>query len=376
MAVEVDGVLKEWGDRLYYVKPRARPAAKRAASGYARAPTPAKQTRPASAARATLQRTVKRTPEVMVKITSGRADPKTGKKNVPCKDMRGIKAHLDYISRNGDVALEDENGQQIEGREAVRELRDDWQNSGRTRIPTDGGYRREAFNIVLSMPPGTDRDAVKAAAREFAREAFANHQYVFASHDDEAHPHVHLCVKAVGRDHVRLNPRKVDLQAWRETFAEKLRDHGIEANATPREYRGRVHRAEHQAVRHINQEHQAGRRDSKARTTLAREQAVRDEVAGKSAHIHPAEDALKKQRQEIVAGYGKVASALAASSQPADRAVAIGVVDLVKSMEPAKTAHRLEVERLAGKRGAGQGRERESGPERTPTTPDSTNRGH
>jgi hypothetical protein len=36
----------------------------------------------------------------------------------------------------------------------------------------------------------------------------------------------------------RLNPRKVDLHRWRETFADKLRGYGIDAEATRQAVRG------------------------------------------------------------------------------------------------------------------------------------------
>ncbi|WP_262488487.1 relaxase/mobilization nuclease domain-containing protein [Iodobacter fluviatilis] len=71
----------------------------------------------------------------------------------------------------------------------------------------------------------------------------AGHQYVFVRHDDEKHPHVHIAVKAVSdRTGERLNPRKADLQRWRETFAEKLNERGIDANATPTWARGNFNR--------------------------------------------------------------------------------------------------------------------------------------
>ena len=62
------------------------------------------------------------------------------------------------------------------------------------------------------------------------------------SSNNEGHgknPHVHLVVKAEheysGR---RLNPRKADLQRWRERFAEYLNELGIAATATRRDDRG------------------------------------------------------------------------------------------------------------------------------------------
>ncbi len=50
-------------------------------------------------------------------------------------------------------------------------------------------------------------------------------------HTRQANPHVHVSVRVEGRDGKRLNPHKKDLHQWRETFAEKLRDWGIEAEA-------------------------------------------------------------------------------------------------------------------------------------------------
>lgn len=115
---------------------------------------------------------------------------------------------------------------------------------------------------MLSMPPGTDRVAVKNAARAFAHEEFGERRdYVFAAHEDEAHPHVHIVVLARSRDGRRLNPRKVDLQRWRERFAQELRNHGVEANATPRRTRGVTQRYERQAITHMRARGKNGRAD-------------------------------------------------------------------------------------------------------------------
>lgn len=49
---------------------------------------------------------------------------------------------------------------------------------------------------------------------------------------------MHVVVKAVSEDSVRLNIRKATLRHWRQEFARQLRDHGVEANATERAVRG------------------------------------------------------------------------------------------------------------------------------------------
>ena len=307
----IDDALKEW-DEKYHFKPLRGRKAKLTITGV-RVPTATQQPRrtngPAGA-RSRISGIVRKVPEVMVKVSGGG------------KGMRAIKAHMDYISRNGDVALENENGEVIAGKEAVRDLRDEWKNS-LYGIPEESG-KKEAFNIVLSMPPGTDRKAVTDAAREFAKTEFSgNFQYVFATHDDEKHPHVHLCVKTQGIDGTRLNPRKADLQRWREGFAEALREHGIEANATPRLVRGARRRTRRQAALHVD----ASQRRSQA------------------------DERTPKAPQKVIKGYESLAKALA-QGEPDDRSLALGIVNTVKGMkaqqgtdiQPAKKA-RSEVVR-------------------------------
>ena len=91
---------------------------------------------------------------------------------------------------------------------------------------------------MLSMPRGTDPLSVQRAAREFAQAELADHSYVMVLHDHQANPHVHISVRAESKHGKRLNPRKADLHRWRETFAEKLRGWGIEAEATRQATRG------------------------------------------------------------------------------------------------------------------------------------------
>jgi len=150
--------------------------------------------------------------------------------------MQAIAAHFRYISKNGRLDMEDERGETMRGRDAVYALTEDWRFSG-SQIE-EVGYRREAFNIMLSMPRGTDPLIVQRAAREFAQTELADHKYVMVLHDHQANPHVHISVRAESLHGRRLNPRKADLHRWRETFAEKLRGYGAEAEATWQAARG------------------------------------------------------------------------------------------------------------------------------------------
>jgi hypothetical protein len=68
----------------------------------------------------------------------------------------------------------------VHGKDALRAIADQWRYGG-TRIP-EVSERREAFNIMLSMPSGTDARVVQKAAREFAKAELANHRYVMVLH--------------------------------------------------------------------------------------------------------------------------------------------------------------------------------------------------
>lgn len=327
----IDGVLKDWGDRLFYPRVRGKKGRNVLGGGGAGSSSTAPASRPSRpATRERLMRTLNKTPEVMVKITGGG------------KNMRQIETHMRYISREGEVDIEDENGDTHRGIDEVLEVRDGWAKGrigvrpeGVTRMP-DGHVRKEAFNLMLSMPAGTDRESVTAAARAFAMETFGAHQYVFASHDDEAHSHVHLAVKAVDRDGVRLRPRKGDLQHWRETFAEKLVEQGIAANATARRTRGIVLKAEKQAVVHINKGYEDGKRKEPARTTRGQLAEAEHEVSSSQARVNPAESHIKANRKEALHSFGAIARALAAG-EAEDKQLALRIVEFVKAMPTTAT---------------------------------------
>jgi hypothetical protein len=181
--------------------------------------------------------------EVMVKISGGG------------RDADGVQAHFEYIDRHGKLPIETDQGEILQGKTAGTELINEWAldygkipGSPHSRAKGKEGARRpprQAFNIVFSMPAGTPPVKVLRAVKKVAREEFAHqHRYAMALHAGQKdghgkHPHVHLVVKA---EHEyggpRLNPRKADLQRWREKFAEYLIELDVAATATRRHDRG------------------------------------------------------------------------------------------------------------------------------------------
>jgi len=132
-----------------------------------------------------LSRTVRRTPEVMVKVLT-----------MGGRNLKAVGRHLTYLSHDGEVEIETDDGQRLSGQGREQELVEDWDlDLEEARRTTD-----------LRSRPGAVRPKL-----------------------------VH---KAVSEEGVRLNIRKATLREWRREFARHLRAHGISANATDKAVRG------------------------------------------------------------------------------------------------------------------------------------------
>lgn len=268
-----------------------------------------------AAAYAQLARIIRRAPEVMVKIT-GRT-----------KDGGHLRSHLDYISRNGKLNLEGPDGVRFEEHAEIKALAAAWS----LEAALEPGGRRDrplSRSIVLSMPRGTDAMRVHDAARAFAAEAFGDRfPYVFALHDEGGHPHVHLTVRALGADGSRLNPRKADLEVWRQRFAQALRDRGVEAEASPRRARGVLHKAERMTVRKMRQR-EAGLPAPLALIVADQEHAARSRKAA------PWESSQQRRQRLIRRALAAEAVALSRSDRPEDRSLSFALMKHVRG--PAK----------------------------------------
>ena len=189
-----------------------------------------------------IARTVRRDPEVMVKVSGGGASPKA------------VATHFKYIDRHGRLELETDDGERLMGMSAEKDLLEDWNldvDAAEAKSPYSGRPGRKpgklVHNIILSMPVGTPPQGLLNASRAFSREQFAlKHRYAMVLHTDQNHPHVHLVVKALSHLGERLNIRKATLREWRQEFARHLREQGLAANATERAVRGsyRAHKSD------------------------------------------------------------------------------------------------------------------------------------
>ncbi len=289
--------------------------------------------RNSAADKAKLARIASKAPEVLIKITrriGGGAH---------------LKAHMDYITRNGEVAAETDYGI-MQGREAIRDIYDDWMDDdviygGQLQV------RNAALsvNMVLSMPPGVDREAFRNAVRDFVdAELRPRVDVMVAFHDDTEHPHAHVTVRGRQHDGKTFNTGKPVLAHYREQFAGALRHRGIEAEATPRYARGQTMKSERSHVRHMRAKGQMPRTESAAIL-----EAFRDLERERNGASHPEDEgkarpwviAARERHAGVKAVYAAAVRELAASASPADRQLARQVEQFVRSMPPPMFAHDL-----------------------------------
>jgi hypothetical protein len=270
-----------------------------------------------------IRRTVRRAPEVVVKVLP--------------RDSNSLKAagrHLDYIGRYGELELETDDREQLQGR-VGKALLEEWDldiDDVRRQADLAATKGRKPpkliHKLMFSMPPGTPPDMVLAAVRNFAREEFAfQHRYALVLHTDEPHPHVHLVLKAISEQGVRLNIQKATLRHWRGEFARHLRLLGVSANATERAVRGESHKAKKDGIY---------RASLRGDSTHVRAQAdvVASEMLTGNAPIEPGKHKIDETRKEVEAGWLSAAKLLAKDGH---HDLANEVLQFVNRMPPPRT---------------------------------------
>jgi type IV secretion system T-DNA border endonuclease VirD2 len=298
------------------------------------------------ATRARLSRNAAGAPQAMVKVTSW------------SKSASRAGAHLDYVSRNGLLDLEDEQGQVHRSK---REVRHAFQGWFLEREEEHAG-RRMSLNLALSMPDGTDPAKVLSAARRFAKREFPDRQYFMVlhakGHDVEHrgvgdrsgarkhpdHPHVHLAVKSMNDAGERLRVGPADLARFREVFAEELRSLGVAANASSCIERGVMKtkpKRKDERPRAMDYFSTVLRNKPKDSTAMRRraEQILDLARSGKPLRMTPGEQRQKAAYSAVRADYARAIDRLRSSRKPADLALADQLAAFVATM-PQPTVER------------------------------------
>jgi hypothetical protein len=217
------------------------------------------------------------------------------------QDLKAVGRHLDYLRLRdeGELGLETDDGQRLTGDNATQDLVESWDldlEEHRRRSELDargGGSTKLVHKLLFSMPAGTPPGKVLAAVKNFAREEFGlKHRYAMVLHTDEPHPHVHVVVKAVSEQGVRLHIRKATLREWRSEFARHLRALGVAANATQRYVRGETSPRKSDGI------YRAGLRGESTHLR-ERAEAVARELAQGKLRIEPGKASLVNTRNEV-----------------------------------------------------------------------------
>jgi len=325
--------------RLVY-HPSGRTASEESAS----APRATWRERDWSSIKERLRLTVKRAPEVVINVKGSRRS-----QDSDSAAIEGVLRYMMYISRNGQLPVLDERGEQIDGADAVRGAHASWNlDLQRMRGAKDESLH-PSFNIIFSMPAKTDPQKMLEAVQAVAAACFQGHQYLMALHtqdtdpanDAPEHPHVHLIVRAEDEDGRRIHIRKTELRSWRELFAAELRSRGIEANATSRSERGKSRKSLTAAEWHIQKRYQhASRRGESPEpptSRTARFQAAVEELREGRTDSKPWEVAMAARRRDVQRDLEKNAARL---RQEGDNELAEQVERFAREMAPLDSERR------------------------------------
>lgn len=299
-------------------------------------------------------RTVRGVPEVMIKVSGGG------------RCAAAVKAQLAYIDRHGKFEVHTDEGERLQGQGIAERLVDDWNleaGKGQYRPEPKKGKKdrrlKQVHHIVFSMPASTPPAKLLAATRKFAREKFAlQHRYAMVLHTDHGHPHVHVVVKAVSEQGMRLVILKPMFMQWREDFAGYLRELGVAANATPTHLRGKPNLAKREGIY---------RALKSGRSTFMRrkvQQVANELLRGKLAP-ETGKAKLLATRERVVADWRMTAAVLRAQGQ---QQLAREVEDYIRRMPAVATEKELIARGLLARVAAPRARDRAA--EREPSVPD------
>lgn len=148
---------------------------------------------------------------VLTKITGG------------AKDSNAMKAHFEYITRNDEIPLFNEFGEQVILKSAVK----DTENEMNSIKMKEGS--RKTYQIVFSRKEETDPDLLQKIVRETMQAEFPDTKFYYACHQDTNNTHVHTVLLRQDKHKKKFEIRKEKLNNLKKTFAETQQKYGLEA---------------------------------------------------------------------------------------------------------------------------------------------------
>lgn len=160
--------------------------------------------------------------EVMVKITGN------------AKTAKGIKNSINYISRDADLKLRDDEGREYEGGKDMSDAYD-YMISPEDRLRIDDDKNPNiSHNMMFNTNAvvGVSQEDMLDSVQSVIKEKYPDNRFIMAYHKDTDNPHVHVVLRIPDNSGVRINIRKADLRDLRSGFAHKLQEKGYNVKAT------------------------------------------------------------------------------------------------------------------------------------------------
>lgn len=160
--------------------------------------------------------------EVMVKITGN------------AKTAKGIKNSINYISRDADLKLRDDEGREYDGGKDMSDAYD-YMISPEDRLRIDDDKNPNiSHNMMFNTNAvvGVSQEDMLDSVQSVIKEKYPDNRFIMAYHNDTDNPHVHVVLRIPDNSGVRINIRKADLRDLRSGFAHKLQEKGYNVKAT------------------------------------------------------------------------------------------------------------------------------------------------
>jgi len=219
---------------------------------------------------------------------------KIGKKYA--KTPSSVKNMVDYISRDGDLELLDQDGNPVQTEEERLEILGEWADAF-----SDRKNPRLAVHMIISAPETARAHDVRKASLEWGKENLSEFDYVQVTHTDEPNVHTHFIV-ARKVDGPRLSFGPKDVRAMKESWAKIGSAHNIPMVSSSRMERGKTRKSLKQSQIHIRN------RDGFTKSDLQAAEEVLGEATQSAANPweNEIQDRLTREREE----YEKIAKAL------------------------------------------------------------------
>jgi len=269
--------------------------------------------------------------KIKVSTKSREAVFKIGKKYA--KTPASVKNMVDYISRDGDLELVDQDGNPVQHEDERVALIEDWQ---------DGFSKRKnprlAVHMIVSAPETAKAQDVIKASKEWAKENLADFDFVQVTHLDEPNVHTHFIVaKKPNRKRLSFSPKEI--QEMKDSWAKIGSANNIPMVSSSRLERGKTRKSLKQEAIHIR------RRDGFTKSDLQAAEEVLGEATQQTEN--PWENVIQNRLTSERAEYEGIAKALdvLASKDPARAAEIALTAKLVKrqamALRQVKTRRRI-----------------------------------